>query len=169
MNEPMQEGNAKDSSVGGTEKMKSWWKGITAKPMKTSEKVIGIILIIVFLFVFYLTLDANKYRALVHVIEGEGKVGINPTDEALDFGDLSRGTSAVRRVNVKNGTFMPMYIISWETGGIGDLMKLDKNFFKLNPKEETKLEYTVYMPASAPIDSDFTGRVYLFKIPTFGF
>ncbi len=168
MNEPMQGGNAKDSSVGGTKTIKSWWKGITAEPMKTSEKVIGIVLIIVFLFVFYLTLDANKYRALAHVIEGEGKVGINPTDEALDFGDLSRGTSAVRRVNIKNGTFMPMYIISWETGGIGDLMKLDKNFFKLKPKEETKLEYTVYVPASAPIDGDFTGRVYLFKIPTFG-
>lgn len=168
MNEPMQEGNAKASNGGSPSVFSRWWKGVAAEPMKTREKVIGIILLIVFLFVFYLTLDANKYRTLVHVIEGEGKVGINPTAEALDFGDLSRGTSAVRRVAIRNGTFMPMHVISWRTGGIADLIKVDKNFFTMKPGEETKIEFTVYMPASAPIETDYTGRVFLFKIPTFG-
>ena len=68
--------------------------------MKRGEKILAVVLVIVFLFVFYIALDANKYQATVHVIEGEGKVGVNPTTERLDFGDLSPGTSAIRRVDI---------------------------------------------------------------------
>jgi len=89
-------------------------------------------------------------------------------NQALDFGDLARGTSAVRRVDLQNGTFMPMYVFMIKTGSISSLIKIDKNNFRLNPHEQTKIEYTVYMPASAEVDSTYDGRVYLFKVPTFG-
>ena len=136
--------------------------------MKLWQKIVTVIFMLILLFVFYVVLDANKYRATVRTIEGEGQVGVNPTDQALDFGDLSRGTSAVRRVNIENGTFMPMYVVMWKTGTIAELMKIDKNSFKLEANESTKIEYSVYMPASAVIDTTYNGRVYLFKIPTFG-
>src|SRR3989344_9346822 len=71
------------------------WHRLTGEPLKMWEKIVGVILALVFLFVFYVVLDANKYRATVHVIEGQGRVGVNPTTELLDFGDLSPGTSAV--------------------------------------------------------------------------
>ena len=138
------------------------------RPLKKRDKILIGVLIVVFLFVFYVVLDANKYRAMVHVIEGEGKVGVNPTAEAIDFGDLSRGTSAVRRVDLKNGTFMPVYVMVFKTGGVSELMQIDQNYFKLAPHSETKIEFLVYMPASAEIDKTYSGRVYLFKIPTFG-
>lgn len=134
---------------------------------KTSEKIIGIILIIVFLFVFYLTLDANKFGAVVRAVEGESVIGLNPTTERLDFGDLSRGTSAVRRVDVKNDTRLrlPMRVAVFKLGGISGIMDIDKNFFKLKPGEEAEINFTVYMPASAEIDKNYTGRVFLFKVP----
>ena len=144
-----------------------WWEKTTGKPLKTIHKVILLILLIVFLYVFYVTLDANKYQATVHVISGEGRVGLNPTAERLDFGDLSPGTSAVRRVELKNGTSIPVFVILVETGSIKDLMDLNKNFFRLNGGEETKIEFSTYMPASAEIDATYNGRVYLFKIPIF--
>ena len=156
------------SVAGLRSKMKGWWNASARTPMKMHEKVIGMVMIVVFLFAFYLTLDANKYQALVRVIEGEGKVGVNPTAESLDFGDLSRGTSAVRKINLENGTFMPMYIAIFKTGKIGELTKIDKNYFTIAPHSSTKIEFTVYMPASAQIDSKYNGRVFLFKIPTFG-
>ena len=121
----------------------------------------------VFLVLFYIALDANKYRATVHVIEGQGKVGINPTTEVLDFGDLSLGTSAVRRVDIKNQTPIPMFIAVLRFGAIKDLMKLDKNFYVVNGREESKIEFTVYMPASAPVGQTLNGRVILFRIPVF--
>ena len=138
------------------------------KQMNVIQKAVTIVLAMIVLFVFYVVLDANKYRATVRTIEGEGQVGVNPTDQALDFGDLSRGTSAVRRVNMENGTFMPMFVVMWKTGKISELMKIDKNYFKLGANETTKIEYSVYMPASAVTDTTYNGRVYLFKIPTFG-
>jgi len=60
-----------------------------------------------------------------------------------------------------------MYIAVLRLGSIASLMKLDKNFFTLKGHEETKIEFSVYMPASAPIDKTLGGRVMLFKIPKF--
>src|SRR3989344_3840479 len=141
------------------------WHRLTGEPMRPWEKILGVVGILVFLFVFYVVLDANKYRATVRVIAGAGRVGVNPTTELLDFGDLSPGTASVRRVNIVNGTPIPMYVAVFRIGGINQLMELDRNFFVLAPHEETRLEFTVYMPASAPIDDTLNGRVYLFKVP----
>ena len=144
-----------------------WVEKTAGRPLKTKDKVIGIILIVAFLFVFYVVLDANKYPAMVHIIEGRGSVGVNPTAEAIDFGDLSRGTGAVRRVDLKNGTFMPMYVMVFKMGSIRDLVKIDRNFFKLKAGENTKIEFEIYIPASAEVGHDYRGRVFLFKVPTF--
>lgn len=162
--EPMGKGVVAKTSAA----FKSWWKKNTSEPLKRREKAVLIVVAVLLLFLFYITLDANKYRATVLVVEGEGKVGINPTTEALDFGDLARGVSAVRRVSIENGTFMPMFITMFKTGEIGSLIKIDRNHFKLGAREQAKIEYTVYVPASAEIDHIYNGRVYLFKIPTFG-
>lgn len=136
------------------------------KPKFTAfEKILAVLFGIIFLFVFYVTLDANKYEAQVRVIGEEGQVGVNPTTERLDFGDLSPGTSAVRRVEIQNGTSIPMYVAVIRFGSITDLMKLDKSFFTLPGHSEDKIEFTVYMPASAPVGEMLTGRVFVFKIP----
>lgn len=135
--------------------------------MTLGEKIISLVILVIFLFAFYVTLDANKYRAEVRVIEGEGKVGVNPTTESLDFGDLSRGTQAVRRVNLENGTVMPMYVLAWKFGKLSELMNVSKSSFRLAPKEKTQIDFTTYIPASAETGAQYTGRVYLFKIPTF--
>lgn len=147
---------------------KGWLERIVGRPLKFLDKLLLGILITFFLFVFYVVLDANKYPALVHVIEGQGAVGVNPTSKALDFGDLSRGTTAVRRVKIENKTFMPMYIAAFKVGSIADLVKIDNNFYRMGAHTEDKMEFTLYMPASATVDQDYTGRVFLFKIPTFG-
>ncbi len=135
------------------------------KNLNAGEKILTAILLIIFLALFYIALDANKYQATVRVIEGEGRVGINPTTELLDFGDLSRGTSAVRRVNIANRTNIPMYILVVRLGSITDLVDLNKNNFILSPGQETKLEFTSYIPASAEIGKIYNGRVFIFRIP----
>src|SRR3989344_4370858 len=102
----------------------NWWKKLTR-----GEKIIAVIMAVVFIFIFYVALDANKYQATVPVIEGEGKVGVNPTTLRLDFGDLSPGTSAIRRVDIENGTAIPMYVAVVNFGSIYDLMKINKSSF----------------------------------------
>jgi hypothetical protein len=143
----------------------SWWERKTGEKLKLSEKIGGALFLLVFLFVFYITLDANKYAAQVKVVEGEGRVGVNPTSELLDFGDLSRGTQAVRTVTVSNESFMPFFVSAWRFGGISGLMDLDMNNFLLRKGTEEELNFNVYMPASAQTDRVYTGRVLVFKIP----
>lgn len=142
-----------------------FWEEKTGEPLRKSEKIIGIILLAVFLFIFYIALDANKFKTTVHVIEGESKIGLNPTTERIDFGDLSRGTSAARIVNIKNGIPVSVYVVALNTGSISSLVDINRNFFKLHPGEEINMEFSTYMPASALIDKTYDGRVYLFKIP----
>jgi len=157
--------NKVSSKIGGFD---GWFEKKAGRSPRTIDKVVAIVLVVIFLFVFYIVLDANKYSMLAHIVEGEGKVGVNPTTESLDFGDLSRGTSAVRRVNIENSTFMPMYIMIFKRGGLSDLIDVDKNFFTLAPDESVKIEFAAYVPASAELGKNYTGKVYLFKIPTFG-
>ena len=135
--------------------------------MRLSDKIIAAVLAVFFICIFYIVLDANKYRTTVRIMPGEGMVGINPSTASLDFGDLSRGASAVRRVALKNGTNLPMYVAILKIGSISDLMDISKNNFKLKSRSEEKIEFTVFIPASAEIDKTYSGRVYLFKIPIF--
>ena len=129
------------------------------------SKIWLMLLGLLFLIVFYITLDANKYRAEARVIEGDGKVGVNPTTELLDFGDLSHGTTGVRRVDIQNGTGIPMGIGIIELGNISSLMNISENYFVLKPNSSEKLEFTIYMPASGEIGKKYTGRVFVFRIP----
>src|SRR3989344_2215510 len=136
-----------------------WWGDLSVV-----QKVIAVVLGLVVLFAFYIALDANKYSATVLVVEGEGRVGINPTTEVLDFGDLSPGTPAVRRVEIANGTSIPIFVAVVRFGSITDLLELSRNFFVLPGETVERLEFSVYMPASAPVGERLNGRVYLFKI-----
>ncbi|PIR88856.1 MAG: hypothetical protein COU07_04165 [Candidatus Harrisonbacteria bacterium CG10_big_fil_rev_8_21_14_0_10_40_38] len=149
-------------------KFSNWWEKQTGAPPKTWHKILITVFLLVFLFVFYVTLDANKYKAFVHVVDGKSVIGVNPTSEALDFGDLAKGTSAVRRVDIKNGTAIPMWVSVIKTGDLGELVSVDKKSFVLKSGDEEKVEFSIYIPASASIDSIYKGRVYVFKVPTFG-
>jgi hypothetical protein len=158
----------KDRINGAVNTVKDRIEKTAGRSLKVSDKIIGGILILAFLFLFYVVLDANKYSATLRVIEGQGKVGVNPLATSLDFGDLSRGTSAVRKVDLSNGTAMPMYVSIVKTGSFSDLVTVSENNFKLLPGTTKKIEFAAYVPASAEINKIYNGRVYLFKIPTFG-
>lgn len=105
---------------------------------------------------------------MVHIIDTAGKVGVNPTSESLDFGDISLGMSAKRKVSIANGTFMPMRVLVWKTGNIDDLIDVSDQNFRLGAHSSSKIEFSTYVPASAVVDSNYEGMVYIFKIPTFG-
>jgi len=132
------------------------------------KKILIGLVVVVYLFVLYIVVDANKYKAMVRVIDGAGQVGVNPTSESLDFGDISLGMSARRKVNIANNTFMPMRILIWKTGTIKNIMDVSEQSLRLDPHIDTEIEFTTYIPASAVIDQNYEGRVYIFKIPTFG-
>ncbi len=100
----------------------------------------------------------------VNVVEGEDIVGVNPTAEKLDFGDLSRSNGMTRYVTLQSAGSMPSYIIIWKFGAISSLVTVEKNYFVLEPQKELKIAFTITIPPSAET-KHYNGQVILFKLP----
>jgi len=138
-----------------------------AQPEKKKRPIGKIVLwVVVFLIVFFGVIqyiNASKYEALVQVIK-EDKIGVNPTGERLDFGDLPRDKSASRNVTLSSKGKTGTYVMVWKFGGISDLLKVNKNYFTLKPGTTEKLEFSVYIPNSAEYKY-YKGKVLIFQIP----
>ncbi len=139
--------------------------GAGKKKRLSKGKLVGIIIIIAIVWcgaVQYMS--AERYQAIVNVVEGDNKVGVNPTSERLDFGDLSRDTGSAKIVTLKNTGKMDKKIVVWKKGAIAELMTISQNNFVLKAGEEVKLEFTVRIPVSAPYQK-YDGKVVIFKWP----
>jgi len=131
------------------------------------SKIKTILLVIVAIFVLLVVVqivNAAKYKMVVNVVEGENIMGINPLADKLDFGDLSRNNGMTRYVTLKSGGGVPTYIAVLKLGEISDLVKLDKNYFTLEPGEEVKLAFEINIPPSAKI-KQYGGWTVIFRLP----
>ena len=140
----------------------------TVKPKKKMVLVKKAVWLVVLILLFLLAVqivNADKYQATVLPIEGEKKVGVNPTGESLDFGDLSKDTSANRYVSLKSSSSRDTYVWITKFGALSQLIKIDDNKFILKAGQEKKVEFSLYMPASAAINKRLNGYVWIFKLP----
>jgi amino acid transporter len=128
------------------------------------RKIIMGIIVLILIVIAIQVVIADKYRAQVLVIEGEKKVGVNPTTEMLDFGDLSGDTSATRLITMKAGG-MDTFVHIIKFGSIAELIKISENDFVMKKGDAKKLELAMYMPPSAPVGTKYSGNVWIFKIP----
>lgn len=133
---------------------------------KKLKLTILIILLLIVWFIIIQIFSANKYVALVKVVEGESKVGINPLADKLDFGDLSRNSQAKRFIKLTNQGQFRVFVMSFQFGEISELLEVNKNFFTILPTESQQIEYKINIPPSAPVKT-YKGYVWLFKIPIF--
>lgn len=130
---------------------------------KIKKILIGIGVILASLIVIQLV-NAAKYSMVINVVEGENIMGINPLADRLDFGDLSRNNGMTRYVTFKSSGGTSVYIMAFKFGDISDLVKIDKNFFTLNPGEEVRMAFEIQIPPSAEI-KQYSGWVWIFRIP----
>lgn len=131
---------------------------------KLSVKTFGWILFaVVVLLLVVQYFNAARYDVLVNVIAAD-KVGVNPTGERLDFGDLPHDKSATRTINLESAGNTATYIMVWKFGEVSDLLKVDKNYFTLAPHSKQKLQFTIYVPNSAQLKV-YTGKIMVFRIP----
>jgi len=147
-----------------TETKKPEKKESSKKKIKKARLVAIIVGIVVLVLIIVQFLNASYYKIFVNVVPGENVMGLNPLTENLDFGDLSRNNAMTRYVNLKSGGKMSSYIIIWKFGSISPLVKIDKNYFTLNPNEEIKVSFSVNIPPSAEVKK-YSGKVIVFKLP----
>ena len=132
--------------------------------MSKIKKILLIIVGIIVLILVVQVVNAAKYKMVVNVVEGENIMGINPLADKLDFGDLSRNNGMTRYVTLKSEGKTATYIVVWKFGGIADLVKLNKNYFTLEPGEEVKLAFEINIPPSAEIQK-YSGWTIIFRLP----
>jgi len=140
-------------------------EGAERKKMGLGKKIFWVIAAVVVLILAVQVVNADKYKATVLPIEGEKKVGVNPTDQALDFGDLSGDTSASRYVTLKSSGGGDTYVWIMKFGSLSELIKPSDTSFVLKAGQEKKIEFSVYMPSSATKNKRMDGSVWIFKIP----
>ena len=128
-------------------------------------KAVALFVMLVFVWIGIVQyFAADKYNAVVKVQE-EGKgVGVNPTAEELDFGDLPKGDNLMRFVTIENGGKMDVYVKIIKTGSISDLIEINRNNFVLSSGDSAKIEFSLKMPISANKEG-YKGKVIIFKLP----
>ena len=133
--------------------------------MSKIKLVILIILAVIGIFVIVQFINAAKYEMVVNVVEGENVLGLNPTTERLDFGDLSRNNGIARQVSIQNGggTF-GIFVAAFKFGELAGLVNLDRNFFVLKPGEEAQISLEVFIPPSAETRK-YEGKIWIFRLP----
>lgn len=132
--------------------------------MSIIKKILLVIVIIILLVVIIQIVNAAKYKMVVNVVEGENIMGINPLADKLDFGDLSRNNGMTRYVTMKSGGTTATYVMVWKWGSISDLVKLNKNYFVLQPGEEVQLAFELQVPPSAEFKK-YSGYTWIFRLP----
>jgi hypothetical protein len=132
--------------------------------MNLFKKILIVVTVVIFVFVIVEMVNAAKYKMMVNVVDGENVMGVNPTTENLDFGDLSRNNGMTRYITMKNGGGMSLFIVVWKFGNISDLVKVDKNYFTLAPGEESKIAFNINVPPSAETKM-YAGWVTIFRLP----
>lgn len=140
----------------------------TKKKKWTTGKILKmVVMVIVLAFVWIGAVQyfaADKYNAVVKVQEEGQGVGVNPTTEELDFGDLPKGDSLMRFVEIENGGEMDVYVKIVRIGSISDLIEINKNNFVLFSGDSAKIEFLLKMPISANKE-EYKGKVIIFKLP----
>lgn len=124
----------------------------------------GAALIILIFFIALEFFSAPKFQAMVQVVEDPNRVGVNPTAEQLDFGDLSRGTGAIRYIDLKNESRLDTIIMVLKFGELAELLEVSRNNFTLQPGAEQRLEFILNIPVSAPA-RQYQASIWIIRIP----
>lgn len=132
--------------------------------MSKIKIILIVIAVIIALVIIVQIVNAAKYKMVVNVVEGENIMGINPLADKLDFGDLSRNNGMTRYVTMQNNGSFPIYVAVFKFGEISDLVKLNKNFFVLEPEEEVKLAFEINILPSAEFKK-YSGWTIIFRLP----
>ena len=123
---------------------------------------IGVLLILVGTFFFQ---SVTRYSTQVIVAEAGAPLGINPLEDRIDFGDIPVGQEVTKTLILENLGGVDNYIAIFVVGGIGDLVKVEPNFFTLVSGERMDVQFRLAMPDSAPVDKNFSGSVFVFRLP----
>jgi len=138
------------------------WQRVWPLTIGRAAVLVGILFVI--LFVAVEIGSTQSFSVEVVVVPEEDFVGLNPTTESLDFGDMSNGTAQARYLNLSNEGSLPTRVSVIVTGDVRDFVKVSDAFFTMDPGDSTRVEFTLVVPATVP-EKKYTGRVLVLRTP----
>ena len=138
-------------------------QGIALPPKRYLVLIgLGVLIILVGTFLFQ---SVTRYTTQVIVAAPGAPLGINPLQDRIDFGDIPVGQEVTKTLILENLGGVDNYIAIFIVGGVGDLVKVEPNFFTLVSGQRMDVQFRLSMPDSAPVDQKFSGRVFIFRLP----
>ncbi len=125
------------------------------------------VLLVAFFAVLFIAFEARATEIIsveVTIIPESSSVGVNPTTERLDFGDMSPGSSQTRHISLENNGLVPTRVAIIILGDVGGFIKLSKNSVTLGRGDATQVDLLLTVPQSASVKR-YSGRVLVLRFP----
>jgi hypothetical protein len=123
---------------------------------------LGVVLLLAVTFLFQ---ALTIYNTQVIAKEAGTSIGINPLGDRIDFGDIPQGETVSKTLIMENEGAVPNNVTVFIIGNIGDLVEVNPSSLTLEPGETVEVKFRLTMPASAPPEKKFTGRVFVLRLP----
>lgn len=134
--------------------------------MKKWHIILGVILVILVIAVFFFVRSSNIYSTQAVAVEAGSSIGMAPFTDRVDFGDVPLGVNVSKTIilanNGNNDNSVKVYIL----GSISQLVKPMPGYsFDIKSGESVDLVLQLTMPASAPVGKKFSGRIIILRLP----
>ena len=123
---------------------------------------LGVLLLLVVTFLFQ---ALTIYDSQVIVKEKGSPIGINPLTDRIDFGDIPQGEGVGKSLILENEGTVPNQVNIFVIGNIGDLVEVDPGSLTVEPGETAEVKLSLTMPASAPPEKKYTGKLFILRLP----
>ena len=123
---------------------------------------LGVLLLLVVTFLFQ---AMTIYDTQVIAKEAGGAMGVAPFTDRIDFGDIPQGATIGKTLILENAGTVPNQVNIFIIGNIGDLVKVQPGSLTIEPGETKEVDFELTMPASAPVEKKYTGKVFILRLP----
>jgi len=123
---------------------------------------LGVLLLLAVTFLFQ---AMTIYDSQVIAKEEGSAMGVAPFTDRIDFGDIPQGATIGKTLILENAGTVPNQVNIFIIGNIGDLVEIEPKSVTLEPGESTEVDFELTMPASAPVEKKYTGKVFILRLP----
>ena len=123
---------------------------------------LGVVLLLAVTFLFQ---ALTIYDTQVIAKKAGEPIGINPLTDRIDFGDIPQGQEVGKTLIMENAGTVPNQVNVFIIGSIGDLVKVQPGSVTIEPGETKEVNFRLTMPASAPVEKKYTGKVFILRLP----
>ena len=123
---------------------------------------LGVVLLLAVTFLFQ---ALTIYDTQVIAKKAGEPIGINPLTDRIDFGDIPQGQEVGKTLIMENAGTVPNQVNVFIIGSIGDLVKVRPGSLTIEPGEIKEVNFRLTMPASAPVEKKYTGKVFILRLP----